>query len=103
MASPDWLAAAGGQSSRTERRAEDASRKVDTWLKCEFLAERIGETFSSVVAGVTEFGLFVDLKGFYVQGLLARLRVGPGLLSSTGPRSMSLVGESFGRALHPGR
>jgi len=65
VASPDWLAAAGEQSSMTERRAEDASRRVDTWLKCDFLAERIGETFSSVVAGVTDFGLFVDLQGFY--------------------------------------
>ena len=95
VASPDWLAAAGEQSSRTERRAEDAGRKVDTWLKCEFLAERIGETFSSVVAGVTEFGLFVDLKGFYIQGLLHVSELGQDFYHYR-PGSMSLVGESSG-------
>ena len=95
VASPDWLAAAGEQSSMTERRAEDASRKVDTWLKCEFLAERIGETFSSVVAGVTDFGLFVDLKGFYIQGLLHVSELGQDYYHYR-PASMSLVGESSG-------
>ena len=95
VALPDWLAAAGKQSSMTERRAEDASRKVDTWLKCEFLAERIGETFSSVVAGVTDFGLFVDLKGFYIQGLLHVSELGQDYYHYR-PASMSLVGESSG-------
>ena len=95
MALPDWLAAAGEQSSMTERRAENASRKVDNWLKCEFLAERIGETFSSVVAGVTDFGLFVDLKGFYVQGLLHVSELGADFYHYR-PASMSLVGETSG-------
>lgn len=95
VAAADWLVAAGEQSSMTERRAEDASRKVDAWLKCEFLAERIGETFPSVVAGVTDFGLFVDLKGFYVQGLLHISELGTDYYNYQ-PGSMSLVGESSG-------
>ncbi|MDE0063086.1 MAG: ribonuclease R [Gammaproteobacteria bacterium] len=95
VASRDRLVAAGEQSSMTERRAEDASRRVDTWLKCDFLAERIGETFSSVVAGVTDFGLFVDLQGFYVQGLLHVSELGADYYHYR-PASMSLVGESSG-------
>ena len=95
IAPSDWLAATGEQSSVTERRAEDASRRVDAWLKCEFLAERIGETFSSVVAGVTDFGLFVDLKGFYIQGLLHISELGADYYQHH-PGSMSLVGERSG-------
>ena len=95
VASREWLVSAGEQSSMTERRAEDASRRVDTWLKCDFLAERIGETFSSVVAGVTDFGLFVDLQGFYVQGLLHVSELGADYYHYR-PASMSLVGESSG-------
>ena len=95
VASADWLTNAGEQSSRTERRAEAAGRKVDAWLKCAFLAERVGETFSSVVAGVTEFGLFVDLEGFYVQGLLHVSELGQDYYHYR-PASMSLVGESSG-------
>ena len=94
-ASPDLLAAAGAQSSMAERRAEDAGRKVDAWLKCEFLSERIGETFSSVVAGVTDFGLFVDLEGCYIQGLLHVSELGADYYHYR-PASLSLVGESSG-------
>lgn len=95
VAGADWLVAAGAQSSMTERRAEDAGRKVDNWLKCDFLAGRIGETFSSVVAGVTDFGLFVDLKGFHVQGLLHISELGADYFQYR-PASMSLVGENSG-------
>ncbi len=54
----------------TERRAEAVSWGVDGWLKCEYIADRVGEVFDGVIMGVTEFGLFVELSGFYVQGLL---------------------------------
>ncbi len=93
--SPDWLVATGQQSSTTERRAENASRRVDAWLKCDFLAGRVGETFSAMVAGVTEFGLFVELSGFYVQGLLHISDLGADYFQYR-PRSMSLVGETSG-------
>ena len=95
VADADWLTAAGEQGSLTERRAESASRRVDTWLKCDYLADRIGETFSSVVAGVTDFGLFVDLKGFYIQGLLHVSELGADYYHYR-PASMSLVGENSG-------
>ncbi len=95
IAAPDWLVTAGQQSSMTERRAECASRRVNAWLKCDFLAERVGETFSALVTGVTGFGLFAELNGFYVQGLLHISDLGDDYFQYR-PASMSLVGESSG-------
>ena len=60
----------GEQSSMTERRADDATRDVVSWLKCEFLQQCIGETYEGVVSGVTGFGLFVELDGLHVEGLV---------------------------------
>ena len=91
----DWWIETGEQCSRTERRAEEASRAVDAWLKCEFLADRLGEKFAAVVAGVTEFGLFLELTGFYIQGLVHVSALG-GDYYHYRPEAMSLVGESSG-------
>lgn len=60
----------GEQCSLAERRADDATRDVVAWLKCEYLHDRVGETFTGVVAGVTGFGLFVELQNIYVEGLV---------------------------------
>ena len=60
----------GEHCSMTERRADDATREVVSWLKCEFLREHIGEEFGGVVSGVTGFGLFVELDGIYADGLV---------------------------------
>ena len=54
----------------TERRADDATREVDAWLKCEFLKDRIGEEFEGVIAAVTNFGVFVELSDLYIEGLM---------------------------------
>lgn len=60
-----------GQScSMTERRAEDASRDVVQWLKCEFLQKHVGDSFMGVVSAVTHFGLFVELTDLYIEGLI---------------------------------
>ena len=64
------MAALGEQCSMTERRADDATREVDAWLKCEFLKDRIGEEFEGVIAAVTTFGVFVELSGLYIEGLV---------------------------------
>lgn len=56
--------------SATERRADEATRDVVNWLKCEFMQERIGETFSGVITSVTGFGLFVELDEIFVEGLV---------------------------------
>ncbi|PCO05031.1 ribonuclease R [Microbulbifer flavimaris] len=60
----------GEHCSMTERRADDATRDVVSWLKCEYLQEHVGETYPGVVSAVTGFGLFVELSDFYVEGLI---------------------------------
>lgn len=60
----------GKHCSMTERRADDATRDVQAWLKCYYMQDKIGEVFDGTVAGVTSFGLFVALDGIYVEGLL---------------------------------
>ncbi|MBI2382601.1 MAG: ribonuclease R [Gammaproteobacteria bacterium] len=57
-------------SSTAERRADDAVRDVMTWLKCEFMGEHVGAEFDGVVNSVVGFGLFVELEGLYVEGLV---------------------------------
>jgi len=86
----------GMRISATERRAESAGWAVDAWLKCEYVAPRVGETFEGIVMGVTEFGLFVELKGFYVQGLLHISELGNDYFQYQ-PQSLALVGERTGR------
>ncbi len=61
---------AGSHCSITERRADDATRDVVAWLKCEYLSDRIGEVFDGVISAVTSFGLFVELSGLYIEGLV---------------------------------
>ena len=56
--------------SLTERRADDATRDVENWLKCYYMQDRVGETFAGTVSGVTHFGLFVTLDGLNIDGLV---------------------------------
>ena len=58
------------QTSMTERRAESATREAVQWLKCEFMSHKIGDKLFGLVSSVTEFGLFVELEEFYVDGLV---------------------------------
>jgi ribonuclease R len=60
----------GVQCSLTERRADEATRDVEAWLKCYFMQDKVGETFSGTVSGVAHFGLFVTLDGLNVDGLV---------------------------------
>ncbi len=60
----------GEQCSMTERRADEATRDVTNWLKCEYMRERVGETFPGVITAVTGFGLFVELTDIFVEGLV---------------------------------
>ncbi|MDE2081790.1 MAG: ribonuclease R [Burkholderiales bacterium] len=62
--------AAGGHCSANERRADEASRDVEAWLKCRYMREHLGEEFSGTVSAVTPFGLFVTLDALYVDGLV---------------------------------
>ncbi|CAH0991594.1 Ribonuclease R [Sinobacterium norvegicum] len=60
----------GEQCSMAERRADEATRDVMAWLKCEYLSDHVGDAFTGVVSAVTGFGLFVELKDVYVEGLI---------------------------------
>ncbi|WP_097460876.1 ribonuclease R [Mangrovitalea sediminis] len=60
----------GEQCSMTERRADDATRDVMAWLKCEFLQQHVGESYAGVISAVTAFGFFVELQGVYTEGLV---------------------------------
>lgn len=64
------LAQVGQHCSMTERRADDATRDAVDWLKCEFMMDKVGETFPGIITTVTSFGMFIMLKDIYVEGLL---------------------------------
>ena len=61
---------AGAHCSANERRADEASRDVEAWLKCRYMREHLGEEFGGTVSAATSFGLFVQLDGLYVEGLV---------------------------------
>ncbi|OQW71757.1 MAG: ribonuclease R [Proteobacteria bacterium ST_bin11] len=60
----------GEHCSANERRADDATRDVVSWLKCEYMMDKIGEEFDGVISAVTGFGFFVELQSIYVEGLV---------------------------------
>ena len=60
----------GKHCSITERRADDATREVVAWLKCEYMRDKLGQTFRGRISAVTGFGLFVELDDIYVEGLV---------------------------------
>jgi ribonuclease R len=62
--------AAGLHCSANERRADEASRDVEAWLKCKYMREHLGEEYSGVVTAATTFGIFVTLDQMYVEGLV---------------------------------
>lgn len=61
---------AGAHCSANERRADEASRDVEAWLKCRYMREHLGEEFAGTVSSVAGFGLFVTLDALYVEGLV---------------------------------
>jgi ribonuclease R len=60
----------GEHCSLTERRADDATRDAVDWLKCEYMLDKVGEDYDGIVSSVTSFGIFVELKEIYVEGLV---------------------------------
>jgi len=60
----------GEHCSMTDRRADEATRDVVSWLKCEFMRDKVGDEFNGVISSVTSFGIFVELDAIYVEGLV---------------------------------
>ena len=54
----------------TERRADEASRDVGQWLKCQFMREKLGEEYQGTITGIAGFGLFILLDELFVEGMV---------------------------------
>jgi ribonuclease R len=84
-----------------ERRADDATRDVSDWLKCEFMQDHVGDVFDGVVASVTNFGLFVRITEFQIDGLVHITSL-PSDYYHFDEQKQCLVGESAGLVYHLG-
>jgi ribonuclease R len=91
----DWEAL-GRHCSETERRADDASRDVENWLKCYYMRDHVGGTFSGTITGVVPFGLFVTLDEYFVDGLVHISELGRDYFQYDAARHM-LLGERTGK------
>jgi ribonuclease R len=100
----DWHGAfpvLGQDCSFRERRADEATRGAIAWLKCYYMQERVGEEFDGIVSGVVDFGLFVQLDGLQVDGLVHVSSLGQDYF--TRDRSgYRIVGRSSGRVFKLG-
>ena len=86
----------GVECSTTERRADEATRDVNDWLKCEFMQDHVGDTFEAVIASVTHFGMFVRLDKLFIDGLVHISSLGSDYYQYDNMRQR-LVGEASGR------
>ncbi len=82
--------------SLTERRADDATRDVENWLKCYFMQDKVGETFDGTISGVTSFGIFVTLDGLNIDGLVHVTELGRDYFHFDAGRH-AMIGERSGR------
>ena len=92
---------AGVHCSTNERRADEASRDVEAWLKCRYMREHLGEEFGGTVTAATSFGLFVTLDGLYVEGLVHITELG-GEYYRFDEARQELRGERSGIRYHAG-
>ncbi len=86
----------GAHCSLTERRADDATRDVENWLKCYFMQDKIGETFGGTISGVTSFGIFVTLDELNIDGLVHVTELGRDYFHFDAGRH-AMIGERSGR------
>lgn len=91
----DWEAV-GRQASQAERRADEASRDVENWLKCLYMRAHLGEAFAARITGVTAFGVFVTLDEYFVDGLVHISELGRDYFRFE-PERHQLAGERSGR------
>ncbi len=85
----------GEHCSMTERRADEATREAVNWLKCEYMLDKVGEEFPGVISSVTSFGIFVELKDIYVEGLV-HISLLPNDYYHFDPRRHEIYGERSG-------
>jgi|TARA_R100000655_G_scaffold4592_1_gene14785 ribonuclease R len=90
------MVAIGEQCSMTERRADDATRDVVSWLKCQFMESHIGDVFEGVISGVASFGLFIQLNELHIDGLVHVANLDSDYYHFD-EVNLTLTGESSGR------
>ncbi len=88
--------ALGEHCSMTERRADEATRDVADWLKCEFMQDHVGDCFTGVISTVTNFGMFVRLQDLHIEGLVHITSLGRDFYHFDDVR-MCLTGENTGK------
>lgn len=93
---PAQMVALGEHCSLTERRADEASRDVVQWLKCQYMKQHLGEEFDGVISSVTSFGLFVQIGDLYIEGLVHVASLDSDYYRHDAVRH-ALVGESSGQ------
>lgn len=86
----------GEHCSFAERRADEATRDVVSWLKCEYMRDKLGEAFPGVISAVTAFGFFVELKDIFVEGLVHVSNLDKDFFHYD-PTGYKLVGERSGK------
>jgi len=91
----------GEHCSMTERRADEATRDVSDWLKCEFMQDHVGDSFTGVISTVTNFGMFVRLQDLHIEGLVHITSLGRDYYHYDDVR-MCLTGENSGVKYHVG-
>ncbi|WP_394172784.1 ribonuclease R [Thalassotalea litorea] len=91
----------GEHCSMTERRADEATRDVADFLKCEFMQDHVGDSFMGVIATVTNFGMFVRLQDFHIEGLVHISSLGQDFFHHDEVR-MCLIGENSRVKYHVG-
>ncbi|ETI62246.1 ribonuclease R [Marinomonas profundimaris] len=91
----------GDSCSVTERRADEATRDVEAWLKCQYVEQHLGEAFDGVVTAVTSFGLFVELQGLFVDGLVHISGLGQDYFVHD-IEHQAIIGERTGRVFRLG-
>ncbi len=91
----------GQVCSAHERRAEDATREVEAWLKCEYMEDKVGEVFDGVITGVTNFGVFVQLDNLQIDGLVHVTSLDNDYYQFDSGR-LQLVGERSGKTYRLG-
>ncbi len=92
----DEIEPMGEHCSMTERRADDATRDVADWLKCEYMLDHVGDEMEGVISGVTGFGMFVRLAELHIDGLVHISSLGNDYYQFDAARQ-TLIGENFRR------
>lgn len=94
--SPMQMDSLGNHCSMTERRADEATRDAVAWLKADYMKDHIGKEFDGIITGVTPFGVFVQLDGLFIEGLVHVTSL-PNDYYTHDPAGHRMIGERSGR------